>query len=110
MAQSGRAVGSPGDGPARREGAESGSVPSEEPTRDDRIAAAMRSYSGDILGDVADAMFVRSLVGMDRSAAKDAMQTFLAGKSLSANQIEFVNLVVGRSPYGARCCRPGSTL
>ena len=39
-------------------------------------------------------MFVRSLVGMDRSAAKDAMQTFLAGKSLTANQIEFVNLVV----------------
>ena len=39
-------------------------------------------------------LFVRSLVGMDRSAAKDAMRTFLAGKSLSANQIEFVNLVV----------------
>ena len=39
-------------------------------------------------------LFVRSLVGMDRSAAKDAMQSFLAGKSLSANQIEFVNLVV----------------
>ena len=39
-------------------------------------------------------LFVRSLVGMDRSAAKDAMGTFLAGKSLSANQIEFVDLVV----------------
>ena len=39
-------------------------------------------------------LFVRSLVGMDRSAAKDAMKTFLAGKSLSANQIEFVNLVI----------------
>ena len=39
-------------------------------------------------------LFVRSLVGMDRSAAKDAMGNFLAGKSLSANQIEFVNLVV----------------
>ena len=39
-------------------------------------------------------LFVRSLIGMDRSAAKDSMQTFLAGKSLSANQIEFVNLVV----------------
>ena len=39
-------------------------------------------------------LFVRSLVGMDRSAAKDAMGTFLAGKSLSANQIEFVTLVV----------------
>ena len=31
---------------------------------------------------------------MDRGAAKDAMRTFLAGKSLSANQIEFVNLIV----------------
>jgi len=39
-------------------------------------------------------LFVRSLVGMDRSAAKDALATFLAGKSLSANQMEFVNLVV----------------
>ena len=39
-------------------------------------------------------LFARSLVGMDRSAAKDAMQNFLAEKSLSANQIEFVNLVV----------------
>ena len=32
-------------------------------------------------------LFVRSLVGMDRSAAKDAMGTFLAGKSLTANQM-----------------------
>ncbi|MDE0711052.1 MAG: DEAD/DEAH box helicase family protein [Rhodospirillales bacterium] len=39
-------------------------------------------------------LLVRSLVGMDRHAAKEAMQTFLAGKSPSANQIEFVNLVV----------------
>ena len=39
-------------------------------------------------------LFVRSLVGMDRGAAKKAMGTFLGEKSLSANQIEFVNLVV----------------
>jgi type I restriction enzyme R subunit len=39
-------------------------------------------------------LFVRSLVGMDRSAAKEALASFLAGKALSANQIEFVNLVV----------------
>jgi type I restriction enzyme R subunit len=39
-------------------------------------------------------LFVRSLVGMDRTAAKDALSGFTAGKSLSANQIEFVNLVV----------------
>ncbi len=39
-------------------------------------------------------LFVRSLVGLDRSAAKDAMAGFIAGKALSANQIEFINLVV----------------
>jgi type I restriction enzyme R subunit len=37
-------------------------------------------------------LFVRSLVGLDREAAKAAMATFVAGKS--GNQIEFVNLVV----------------
>ena len=39
-------------------------------------------------------LFVRTLVGMDREAAKGALAGFLAGKSLGANQIEFVNLVV----------------
>lgn len=38
--------------------------------------------------------FVRSLVGLDREAAKEALAVFLRGKSPSANQIEFVNLVV----------------
>jgi type I restriction enzyme R subunit len=39
-------------------------------------------------------LFVRSLVGLDRQAAKEALAEFLAGKSLAANQIEFVNLIV----------------
>jgi len=39
-------------------------------------------------------LFVRSLVGLDREAAKEALAGFLAGKTLSANQIEFVNLIV----------------
>jgi type I restriction enzyme R subunit len=39
-------------------------------------------------------LFVRSLVGMDREAAKQALAAFLTGKALSANQIEFVNLIV----------------
>jgi type I restriction enzyme, R subunit len=39
-------------------------------------------------------LFARSLVGMDREAAKGALAGFLAGKTLSANQIEFVNLIV----------------
>jgi len=39
-------------------------------------------------------LFVRSLVGLDRQAAKECLAGFLVGKSLGANQIEFVNLVV----------------
>jgi type I restriction enzyme R subunit len=39
-------------------------------------------------------LFVRSLVGLDRGAAKEAFAGFLAGTTLSANQIEFVNLIV----------------
>jgi type I restriction enzyme R subunit len=41
-------------------------------------------------------LFVRSLVGMDREAAKEALAGFLAGKTLGANQIEFVNLIVNQ--------------
>ena len=39
-------------------------------------------------------LFVRSLVGLDRQAAKDALAGFLTGKTLSANQIEFINLII----------------
>ncbi len=39
-------------------------------------------------------LFVRSIVGLDREAAKSALAGFLHGKVLNANQIEFVNLVV----------------
>jgi type I restriction enzyme R subunit len=39
-------------------------------------------------------LFVRSIVGLDRQAAKRAFDGFLAGKALNANQIQFVNLVV----------------
>lgn len=39
-------------------------------------------------------LFVRSLVGLDREAAKEALGAFLEGKMLTANQIEFVNLIV----------------
>ena len=39
-------------------------------------------------------VFVRSLVGLDREAAKQALSGFLAGKALGANQIEFVDLIV----------------
>ena len=39
-------------------------------------------------------LFVRSLVGIDREAAKQALGRFLIGRRLSGNQIEFVNLIV----------------
>jgi len=39
-------------------------------------------------------LLVRSLVGMDRGAAKEAMAGFLAGKTFAASQIEFINLVI----------------
>jgi type I restriction enzyme R subunit len=39
-------------------------------------------------------LFVRSLVGMERGAAKDALADFIRGRTLTANQLEFINLVV----------------
>src|SRR5439155_23222739 len=39
-------------------------------------------------------LFVRSMVGLDREAAKRAFDGFLAGKTLTANQIQFINLVI----------------
>jgi type I restriction enzyme, R subunit len=39
-------------------------------------------------------LFVRSMVGLNREAAKRAFDSFLAGKMLTANQIQFINLVI----------------
>lgn len=39
-------------------------------------------------------VFIRSLVGLDREAAKQAFSRFIVGKSPTANQIEFINLIV----------------
>lgn len=38
--------------------------------------------------------FIRSLIGLDREAAKAAFASFLSGKKLASNQIEFVNLII----------------
>ncbi len=38
--------------------------------------------------------FLRSLVGLDRAAAKAAFSGFIADKSVSADQIEFIDLIV----------------
>ncbi len=39
-------------------------------------------------------IFIRSLVGLDRTAAKEAFGQFLSGGTSTANQVEFVNLIV----------------
>lgn len=39
-------------------------------------------------------LFLASLIGLDREAAKAAMDRFLYGKRPTANQIEFVNLII----------------
>jgi len=39
-------------------------------------------------------LFLRPLVGLDREAAKRSLDVFLIGKKPTANQIEFVNLIV----------------
>lgn len=39
-------------------------------------------------------MFLRSLVGLDREAAKQAFSQFLSSGTLSSNQIEFVHMII----------------
>jgi type I restriction enzyme, R subunit len=39
-------------------------------------------------------LFVRSLVGLERDAAKAAFADFMAGNNMNGNQIEFINLIV----------------
>lgn len=38
--------------------------------------------------------FIRSLVGLDREAAKQALGSFMEGRMLTANQIEFMDLII----------------
>jgi type I restriction enzyme, R subunit len=39
-------------------------------------------------------IFIRSLIGLDREAAKQAFGVFLAESTATANQIEFINLII----------------
>lgn len=39
-------------------------------------------------------LFIRSLVGLSREAAKEAFGQFLSGSTASADQIEFINLII----------------
>jgi len=54
-------------------------------------AAAVRKAAEDNQGL---GLFVRSLVGLDRGAAKEAFAAFLTGKTLGANQIHFVDMII----------------
>ncbi|MBW4551555.1 MAG: DEAD/DEAH box helicase family protein [Aphanocapsa sp. GSE-SYN-MK-11-07L] len=44
-------------------------------------------------------LFIRSIVGLDREAAKQAFAEFLSCSTASANQIEFVNLIINHLTY-----------
>lgn len=59
----------------------------EEAVASDGDLAEVQSEGG--LG-----LFVRSLVGLERDAAKAAFADFVAGKNLNGNQIEFINLII----------------
>ncbi|MDJ0391080.1 DEAD/DEAH box helicase family protein [Roseomonas sp. E05] len=39
-------------------------------------------------------LFVRSLVGLDRAAAQQAVAAFIEGRTLSANQLEFIQIII----------------
>jgi type I restriction enzyme R subunit len=63
-----------------------------------RLLAEVGGSTGDVERAAVEAgslgLFVRSLVGMDRAAAKEAFAAFLDEGRYSANQIEYVNLVI----------------
>jgi type I restriction enzyme R subunit len=59
----------------------------EEGVADDVELEGIRNEGG--LG-----VFIRSLIGLDREAAKNAFSSFIDGKTLTANQIEFIDLVI----------------
>lgn len=39
-------------------------------------------------------LFIRSLVGLDREAAKAAFNGFVNGRTLNANQLEFIDMMI----------------
>jgi len=50
-------------------------------------------------------LFLRSLVGLDRDAAKAAFSQFLTSNTLSANQIEFLNMIIDHlAQHGLNGC------
>ncbi len=75
------------------------------PLTADDLAELQRMLTESGAGDPADVeraaeqaqglgLFIRSLVGLDRDAATDALSSFIAGRTLSASQLDFVNLII----------------
>ena len=58
-----------------------------------QAGAGTREELGKVRSGSGLGLFVRSMVGLDREA-KRAFDGFLTGKTLTANQIHFVNLVI----------------
>src|SRR5262249_31673429 len=57
-------------------------------------AGAQTSEIDQIRSDLGLGLFVRSLVGLERDAAKRAFDGFLLGKTPTADQLEFLNMVI----------------
>jgi type I restriction enzyme, R subunit len=57
-------------------------------------AGASTSDLAEVQGQGGLGLFVRSLVGLERDAAKAAFAGFIDSQNLSGNQIEFINLIV----------------
>ncbi len=62
-------------------------IMAEEAVATDQDLEGVRSEGG--LG-----LFIRSLVGLERDAAKSVFADFTANKTLNSNQIEFINLII----------------
>lgn len=64
----------------------------------ERIMVAETDATAEDLRRVQDdgglGLFVRSLVGLERDAAKRALAAFMDGRKLNSNQIEFINLII----------------
>jgi type I restriction enzyme R subunit len=57
-------------------------------------AGASASDLAELQGTGGLGLFVRSLVGLERDAAKAAFAGFIESQNLTGNQIEFINLIV----------------
>ncbi len=64
----------------------------------ERILVSETSVSSEELSEIKSdgglGIFIRSLVGLDREAAKAAFGGFIANSSLNGDQIEFINLII----------------